>query len=159
MPKHSLQWDSCWHYLTVSWRDKGVHSFPKGISPKVAVTDRLEFKPTALNFKSKLYNILHNPANLHTWDRSETSSPLSTERGSLQFFFSSCHKALNYECYFWHYDYIQRVSCRIRRYSVNGIFFRIFCHEFKVCIIWNWFIPTKKKKNSNNELTDRSKSW
>ena len=29
------QW---WYYLTHSWEDKGVHTFPKGISLKVIVT-------------------------------------------------------------------------------------------------------------------------
>ena len=27
-----------------SWKDKGVHSFPKGISPKVNIIERLEFE-------------------------------------------------------------------------------------------------------------------
>ena len=26
-----------WYYLTHSWEDKGVHTFPKGICPKVNV--------------------------------------------------------------------------------------------------------------------------
>ena len=32
------------HYLTHSWWDKGVHTFPKGISPNVNVIVRLEFE-------------------------------------------------------------------------------------------------------------------
>ena len=35
------QW---WYYLTHSWEDKGVHTFPKGICPKVDVIARLEYK-------------------------------------------------------------------------------------------------------------------
>ena len=31
-------------YLTHSWEDKGVHTFPKGICPKVNVIARLEFE-------------------------------------------------------------------------------------------------------------------
>ena len=31
-------------YLTQSWGEKGVYSFPKGISPKVNVIEQLEFK-------------------------------------------------------------------------------------------------------------------
>ena len=31
-------------YLTRSWEDKGVHTFPKGICPKVNVKARLEFE-------------------------------------------------------------------------------------------------------------------
>ena len=33
-----------WCYLTHSWEDKGVHTFPKGICPKVNVIAWLEFK-------------------------------------------------------------------------------------------------------------------
>ena len=32
------------HYLTHSWEDKGVHTFPKGICPKVNVIARLEYE-------------------------------------------------------------------------------------------------------------------
>ena len=34
------------HYLTHSWEDKGVHTFPKGIFPKVNVIARLEYELT-----------------------------------------------------------------------------------------------------------------
>ena len=33
-----------WYYLTHSWEDKGVHTFPKGICPKVNVIARLEYE-------------------------------------------------------------------------------------------------------------------
>ena len=33
-----------WHFLTHSWESKEVHTFPKGISPKVNVLARLEFE-------------------------------------------------------------------------------------------------------------------
>ena len=33
-----------WYYLTHSWEDKGVHTFPKSICPKVNVIARLEYK-------------------------------------------------------------------------------------------------------------------
>ena len=33
-----------WYYLTHSWEDKGVHTFPKGICSKVNVIARLEFE-------------------------------------------------------------------------------------------------------------------
>ena len=33
-----------WYYLTHSWEDKGVDTFPKGICPKVIVIGRLEFE-------------------------------------------------------------------------------------------------------------------
>ena len=33
-----------WYYLTHSWEDKGAHTFPKGICPKVNVIARLEYE-------------------------------------------------------------------------------------------------------------------
>ena len=33
-----------WYYLTHSWEDKMVHSFPKGICPKVNVIAQLELE-------------------------------------------------------------------------------------------------------------------
>ena len=36
--------EQLWCYLTHSWEDKGVHTFPKGICPKVNVIARLEYK-------------------------------------------------------------------------------------------------------------------
>ena len=39
-----------WYYLNHSWEDKGVHTFPKGIRPKVNVTARLEFELAYYDF-------------------------------------------------------------------------------------------------------------
>ena len=36
--------EQLWYYLTDSWEDKGVHTFPKGICPKVNVIARLEYE-------------------------------------------------------------------------------------------------------------------
>ena len=33
-----------WYYLTHSWEDKGVHTFPNGICPKVNVIVRLDYE-------------------------------------------------------------------------------------------------------------------
>ena len=33
-----------WYYLTHLWEDKGVHTFPKGICPKVNIKLRPEFE-------------------------------------------------------------------------------------------------------------------
>ena len=33
-----------WYYLTHSWEDKGVHTFPNGICPRLNVIERLEFE-------------------------------------------------------------------------------------------------------------------
>ena len=41
MPKPPLNKDSSG---TISWEDKGVHTFPKGICPKVKVIAQLEFE-------------------------------------------------------------------------------------------------------------------
>ena len=40
----SILLEQWWYYLTHSWEDKGVHTFPKGICPKVDVIARLEFE-------------------------------------------------------------------------------------------------------------------
>ena len=42
--KAILQEEQLWYYLTHSWEDKGVHTFPKGICPKVNVIARLEYE-------------------------------------------------------------------------------------------------------------------
>ena len=36
--------EQLWDYLTHSWEDKGVHTFPKGICPKVNVIARLKYE-------------------------------------------------------------------------------------------------------------------
>ena len=36
--------EQLWCYLTHSWKDKGVHTFPKGICPKVTVRARVEYE-------------------------------------------------------------------------------------------------------------------
>ena len=36
--------EQLWYYLTHSWEDKGVHTFPNGICPKVNVIVRLEYE-------------------------------------------------------------------------------------------------------------------
>ena len=42
--KAILPEEQYWCYLTHSWEDKGVHTFPKGICPKVNVIARLEYE-------------------------------------------------------------------------------------------------------------------
>ena len=42
IPKPFSQKNSNRYYLTHSWEDKGVHTFPKGICPKVNVIARLQ---------------------------------------------------------------------------------------------------------------------
>ena len=42
--KAILREEQYWCYLTHSWQDKGVHTFPKGICPKVNVIARLEYE-------------------------------------------------------------------------------------------------------------------
>ena len=55
-----------WSYLTHSWEDEGVHTFPKGICPKVNVRVQLEFKL-----------IYHNPA-VYCFNHYTTRTPPST---------------------------------------------------------------------------------
>ena len=42
--KATLLEEQLWYYLTHSWEDKGVHTFPKGICPKVNVIAPLEYE-------------------------------------------------------------------------------------------------------------------
>ena len=42
--KAILPEEQLWYYLTHSWEDKGVHTFPKGIFPKVNVIAWLEYE-------------------------------------------------------------------------------------------------------------------
>ena len=42
--KTILQEDQWWYYLTHSWEDKGVHTFPKGICSKVNEIARPEYE-------------------------------------------------------------------------------------------------------------------
>ena len=46
-----------WYYLTHSWEDKGVHTFPKGIFPKVNVIARLEYE--LAYYDSAVYRFNH----------------------------------------------------------------------------------------------------
>ena len=45
------------YYFTHSWADKGVHTFPKGISPKVKVTAQLELE--FVYFEAAVQHISH----------------------------------------------------------------------------------------------------
>ena len=42
--KSILLEEQFWYDLTHSWEDKGVHTFPKGICPKVKVIAQLEYE-------------------------------------------------------------------------------------------------------------------
>ena len=44
IPKPSLYKKQLWYYLTHSWKDKGVNTFPKSISLKVNEMARIEFE-------------------------------------------------------------------------------------------------------------------
>ena len=55
------QW---WYYLTHSWKDKGVHTFPKGICPKVNVIARLE------------YELVYYDSTVHRFNHYTTRTPL-----------------------------------------------------------------------------------
>ena len=44
--KTILAEEQSWYYLTYSWGNKGVRTFPEGISTKVNVIARLEFEFT-----------------------------------------------------------------------------------------------------------------
>ena len=48
--------EQLWYYLTHSWEDKGVHTFPKGICPKVNVIARLDFQLTYYDSEVHRFN-------------------------------------------------------------------------------------------------------
>ena len=56
-----------WCYLTHSWEDKGVHTFPKGICPKVNVIARLEFELAGDNSAVQRRN--HNTTRTPPWSQ------------------------------------------------------------------------------------------
>ena len=50
--------EQLWYYLTHCLEDKGVHTFPKGICPKVNVIARLEFE--LAYYDSAVHSYLNN---------------------------------------------------------------------------------------------------
>ena len=59
-----------WYYLTHSWEDKGVHTFPKGIFPKVNVIARLE------------YELAYYDSAVHRFNHYTTRTPASSIIGA-----------------------------------------------------------------------------
>ena len=55
-----------WYYLTQSWEDKGVHTFPKGICPKVNVIARLEYE--LAYYDSAVHRFNHYTTRTHPED-------------------------------------------------------------------------------------------
>ena len=53
-----------WFYLTHSWEDKGVHTFPKGICPKVNVIARLEYEIAC--YDSAVHRFNHYTTRTHS---------------------------------------------------------------------------------------------
>ena len=51
-----------WYYLTHSWEDYGVHTFPKGVCPKVDVIARLELDSAVHRFNH--YTTRTTPINI-----------------------------------------------------------------------------------------------
>ena len=54
--KAILREEQQWWYLTHSWEDKGVHTFPKGICPKLNVIAWLEFKLAYYDSADQCFN-------------------------------------------------------------------------------------------------------
>ena len=59
-----------WYYLTHSWEDKGVHTFPNGICPKVNVIARLEYE--LAYYDSAVHRFNHYTTWTPTWRFEET---------------------------------------------------------------------------------------
>ena len=66
--KAILQEEQLWYYLIHSWEDKGVHTFPKGICPKVNVIARLE------------YELAYYDSAVHRFNHYTTKTPPDTVR-------------------------------------------------------------------------------
>ena len=62
--KAILIWEQLWYYLTHSWEDKEVHTFPKSVCPKVNVIARLESE------------IDYNDSAAHRFNHYTTKTPL-----------------------------------------------------------------------------------
>ena len=54
--KSILLEEQYWYYLTHSWEDKGVNTFPKGICSKGNVIVRLEYELTYYDFAVHRFN-------------------------------------------------------------------------------------------------------
>ena len=61
--KAILREEQWWYYLTHSWEDKGVHTFPKGICPKVNVIVRLEYELAYYDSAVHRFKPLHHEDN------------------------------------------------------------------------------------------------
>ena len=59
-PSFFLEWES-WYYLTLRWEDKRVHTFPKGICPKVNAIAWLEFELSYYNSIVHPFNPIGTP--------------------------------------------------------------------------------------------------
>ena len=57
------------HYLTHSWVDKGVHTFHKGVCPKVNVIARMEFE---LTYYGSVVNRFNHYTPEWSWKKTES---------------------------------------------------------------------------------------
>ena len=70
--KSILQEEQYWYYLIHSWEDKGVHTFPKGICPKVNVIVQL------------VYELVYYDSAVHRFNHYTTwTPPISAESASI----------------------------------------------------------------------------
>ncbi len=60
--------EQLWYYLTHSLEDKGVHTFPKGICPKVNIIARLE------------YELAYYDSAVHRFNHYTTKTPALSKR-------------------------------------------------------------------------------
>ena len=74
LQKAILQKEQSWYYLTHSWEDKGFHTFPKGICPKVKVIAPLE------------YELAYNDSAVHRFNHYTTRTPLFIAEVRILFF-------------------------------------------------------------------------
>ena len=90
--KAILQEEQQWYYLTHSWEDKGVHTFPKGICPKVNVIARLEYE--LAYYDSAVHRFNHYTTRTGLISASPESQPSSSDAKTQLTDFSQIPKIL-----------------------------------------------------------------
>ena len=86
------------YYFTHSWEDKGVHTFPKGICPKVKVIARLEYKLAYYDSAVHCFNhyTMRTPLNRSVWKLLDknTYNNITVQTNDYHYYY-----------YYHHYDY------------------------------------------------------
>ena len=87
-----------WYYLTHSWEDKGVHTFPKGICPKVNVIVRLVFE--LADYDSAVHRFNHYTA--RTPSKKGAEKAFLITKNIMKNLFCTCNLVPNLRYAKWH---------------------------------------------------------